>query len=109
MTDKSETKPMLFKVNDEITIMRGLHKGMIGTVRDVSEIAQTYAVKLQDGVLAVINAVNVRVPAEATITATDLADALGSVTEILTQDTLDALENRAPGITDRFVIAKAAA
>jgi ribosomal protein L24 len=102
MTEQSE---MRFKTGDEITIMRGKLKGQTAIVLEADKAERTYAAKLAGGGLAVVNEVNVKVPDEATITAQDLADALGTEVQF-TQDTIDRLENRAPGITAHLVLAK---
>lgn len=107
MSEQSET--MKFSPKDEITIMRGLHRGTKATVLAVDYGKAQYAVTLADGSFAVINAVNVREPEEVTITAQQLADALGNYAEDLPVHVLEALETAAPGITERFVISKAVA
>lgn len=106
MTDKSE---MRFEQGDEITIMRGKHKGQTARVLAVDESNDAYGVQFADGSFAPINAVNVKVPDEATITASQLAHVLGAEANDLSSLVMSRLEDVSPGITAHFVLAKAAA
>jgi hypothetical protein len=99
MTEQSETKIKQFDVNDEITVVRGLHKGMTGIVVYVDTKSEAYAVRLTDGVVAVINWVNVKAPVEATITATQLAEVFNRFWDEIPDLLLEELETVAPGIT----------
>lgn len=89
-----------FKAGDEITIARGTYRNQTALVVEVSESKEQYAARLADGALVVVNAKNVRVPAEVSISAHDLAEAFNAyawpaeITELL-----DALEAKVPGIT----------
>lgn len=90
----------MFKPGDEITIARGTYRKQTATVVEASN--EKYAVKLPDGTLAVINAVNVRTPAEVSISASDLADAFSIYADdfpVELVELLDALEKEVPGIT----------
>lgn len=80
MTDKSE---MAFKQGDEVTIVRGKLKGLTGNVLGVDTEADKYAVQTADGSFAVVNAVNVKVPEEPTLT-------LSQVRALLERNGLDA-------------------
>jgi KOW motif-containing protein len=107
MTDTSEA--MKLSQGDEITIMRGKHKGQIGKVLDVDKTSETYAVKFSDGSFAPINAVNVRVPDAVTITAEALGQALSNEGGELSDTCMARLEAAAPGITEHIVRAYASA
>jgi hypothetical protein len=104
MTEKSETPPQLqlFKTGDEISIMRGKHRNATAIVLDYSTATAEYAVKFPDGSLGVINAVNVRVPDEATITAGQFAQAFSDFGGEIPRVVMEALETLAPGITARI-------
>jgi len=95
MTEKSEIPA--FRTGDEISIMRGKHRNTTGIVVVYSTATAEYAVRFPDGSLDVINAVNVRVPDEPTITASQLAQAFGD--DIPSTLVLARLEALAPGIT----------
>lgn len=95
----SEQSEMRFKTGDEITIMRGKLKGQTATVLEADQAERTYAAKLAGGGLAVVNEVNVKVPDEATITATELAQALGTEGDDLSDQVMERLENVSAGIT----------
>lgn len=101
MTEQS--KNMQFKDGDEITVMRGLHRNEAALVIGVDATAQEYAVKFADGSFGLINAVNVRVPQEPTITAGQLAEAIGEYGSEIPTPVLVALETLAPGITAKIV------
>jgi ribosomal protein L24 len=102
MTDKSEAPA--FKTGDEISIMRGKHRGATAIVVDYS--TGQYAVKLPDGNLDVINAVNVRVPDEPTITASQLGQAFGDEGHEISNAVFERLEALVPGITNRMTMVK---
>lgn len=97
MTEKSETP--VFKTGDEISIMRGKHRNATAIVLDYSTATAEYAVKFADGGLGVINAVNVRVPDEPSITASQLAQAFGNDAEEISDVVFARLEGLVPGIT----------
>lgn len=93
---------MNFKTGDEITIARGTYRNQTATVLEVSGAKEQYAVKLSDGTLTVVNAKNVRVPSEVSISARDLADAFSIYADDFPEELMEllgALEKRAPGIT----------
>lgn len=102
MTEKSEAP--VFKTGDEISIMRGKHRGATATVVDYSIATAEYAVKFLDGKLDVINAVNVRVPDEPSITASQLGQAFGD--DVPSTLVLARLEALVPGITDKVVLVR---
>jgi len=102
MTDKSEV--LVFKTGDEISIMRGKHRGATATVVDYSAGPAEYAVQFADGSFGVINAVNVRVPDEPSITASELASAFGTDAGNVPDQVWVRMEALAPGITDRIVL-----
>jgi hypothetical protein len=102
MIEKSEAPA--FKTGDEISIMRGKHRNATATVLDYSTATAEYAVKFPDGSLGVINAVNVRVPDEATITASQLAQAFGSDASDVDGEVWERLEALVPGITDHVQV-----
>lgn len=87
---------MDFKTGDELTISRGTYRNQTAIVVEASN--EKYAVKLADGTLTVINAVNVRKPAEATISASELADVLFAYVEI-SPEFVEALDAKVPGIS----------
>jgi hypothetical protein len=97
MTEKSEIPA--FRTGDEISIMRGKHRNTTGIVVVYSIATAEYAVRFPDGSLDVINAVNVRVPDEPTITASQLAQAFGSDAVDVSGQVRERLEALVPGIT----------
>lgn len=103
MTEKSEIPT--FKTGDEISIMRGKHRNATALVLDYSSATAEYAVKFPDGSLGVINAVNVRVPDEATITASQLAQAFGEDARGVSDQVWERLEALVPGITAHVLLA----
>lgn len=102
MTEKSEVP--VFKTGDEISIMRGKHRNATAIVLDYSIATAEYAVKFPDGSLGVINAVNVRVPDESTITASQLAQAFAEHGSTIPTTVMETLEALAPGITDKLIL-----
>jgi hypothetical protein len=78
MTNESETTPktdpMAYGVGDEITIMRGLDRGKHARILGADATNRKYNVQFTDGSFAVVNEVNVKPPAEGTVTASKLAD-----------------------------------
>lgn len=112
-TQEAEKAPkvvqMTFKAGDTVTVQRGLNKGKSGEVLHVSDVDKTYAVKFEDGGLAIINAVNVKTPDEGQIqegalaaivqtgiNEADPADALAGVRSIVAL-----LEKALPGFSER--------
>lgn len=82
MTSTSETQTptseLKYAVGDEITIMRGLDRGKHAKVLGVDVANRKYNVQFTDGSFSVVNEVNVKPPAEGTVTASKLADLVGS-------------------------------
>jgi hypothetical protein len=70
---QSDTNVMKFTTGQTITVMRGKTRGKVAEVIGVDAENKTYAVKYEDGTFGVINAVNVKVPTEATIGEAKLA------------------------------------
>lgn len=96
----------MFKQGDKVHIMRGTHRGTEAEVIGVNG-EDSYAVKFSDGSFAVINAVNVKEPAEATITASELAEAFGTRGADVPTEVWERLEKVAPGITAHVRVASA--
>jgi len=68
-----KTGPLEYKVGDEFSIMRGIHRGKAAKVIHVDEANRQYTVILTDGSGVVVNEVNVKPQTPGTIKATDLA------------------------------------
>lgn len=107
MTEQSEPPVQQYGTGDEISIMRGKHRGATAIVVTYSSATAEYAVKFPDGCLGVINAVNVRGPVEVSITDGQLAQAFGDFGGEIPARVMDALEALAPGITAKIVLVQA--
>lgn len=94
----------MFSQGDKVHIMRGTHRGTEAEVIGVNG-KDSYAVKFSDGSFAVINAVNVKEPAEATITSQELAQAFGVDAAEVPTEVWERLERLVPGITANVRIA----
>lgn len=77
-TEAKKTGPLAYKVGDELTIMRGIHRGKVAKVMGVDENKRQYATQLTSGEFVVINEVNTKPPQEGKVEATKLADLVGS-------------------------------
>lgn len=74
MTTQSETiEAMKYNQGDEITIMRGIHRGKTAKVLGVDAAKRQYATQLTDGQFVVINEVNTKAPQEGQVQASRLA------------------------------------
>jgi len=56
-----------FNVGDEASVIRGKLRGRKGEIIAFNEGDKTYAVKLEDGTLAVLNAGNLKAPVDSTV------------------------------------------
>lgn len=101
-----EQKPveMVFNSGDEVTIMRGTYRNQEGKVLTRDDVRKKYAVQFPNGDLEIINAVNVRIPGEATISATDLAAVLDATRDSWDDSLLTALDEKVPGITEHVTL-----
>lgn len=100
-----------FATGDKLYIPRGKHRGQTGEVISVDEVNDSYAVKLENGSLAIINAVNANVPGAQgsnPISVKKLVDAVKSLfdsIEFTDEDktaTLAVFEKHVPGFTTRY-------
>jgi ribosomal protein L24 len=71
MTNESEAP--VFQVGDKVTVMRGKLKGGRAEILSPADPEGQYAVRMDTGALAVLNAVNLKAPAESTIGEAKLA------------------------------------
>jgi hypothetical protein len=65
-----------FNQGDEATVIRGKLRGRKGSILKHNATAGTYAVELEDGTLAVVNAGNLKAPVDSTISVRALVAAL---------------------------------
>jgi hypothetical protein len=65
-----------FNQGDEATVIRGKLRGRKGTILKHNPTAETYAVELEDGTLAVVNAKNLKAPQDSTISVRALVTVL---------------------------------
>jgi hypothetical protein len=63
----------MFEVGDKAQVMRGQFRGKSAEILTPADPEQKYAVRFDDGSVAVINAVNLKAPAEGSISAGRLA------------------------------------
>ena len=101
----------MFEIGDKAAVMRGKDRGKSAEILAPADPEGKYAVKLDNGTVAVINAVNLKAPAEGTIGAGKLAaeiqTAVGDI-EVTSsaQDILMALVSRLeadiPGLGGRI-------
>lgn len=67
-----------FNVNDTVRVVRGKLRTRTGKILAYSEKDNTYSVFLDDGTLAVLNAGNLKAPADSTVSVAALVYVLGS-------------------------------
>lgn len=72
-TTETKTGPLAYNVGDELTIMRGVHRGKVAKVMGVDQNKRQYATQLTSGEFVVINEVNTKPPTEGKVEATKLA------------------------------------
>lgn len=65
-----------FNTGDEATVIRGKLRGRKGVIMAYSEADQTYAVTLDGGTLAVVNAKNLKAPVDSTVSVKAIVSAL---------------------------------
>jgi hypothetical protein len=68
-----------FNVGDEATVIRGKLRGRKGSILKHNPNADTYAVELEDGTLAVVNAANLKAPVDSTVSVKALVSALAGL------------------------------
>jgi|ERR1041384_5441360 hypothetical protein len=67
-----------FNQGDTASVIRGKLRGRKGTILKHNPTAETYAVELEDGTLAVVNAKNLKAPQDSTVSVSALVSALAS-------------------------------
>ncbi len=65
-----------FNQGDEATVIRGKLRGRKGSILKHNATAGTYAVELEDGTLAVVNAGNLKAPVDSTVSVRAIVAAL---------------------------------
>jgi hypothetical protein len=101
---------IMFEVGDKAQVMRGQFRGKSAEILAPADPGQKYAVRFDDGALAVINAVNLKAPAEGSIgagkLAAELQTAVSDARDQDARDTLQALVSRLeaeiPGLGGRI-------
>jgi hypothetical protein len=105
VSDESSAAPA-FKANDPIVVKRGKLARRTGSVLKYSPQDQTYALTLDDGTLAVVNATNVKAPEGSSISVHDLASVLARFRDDETRPTAWAiakdLDEVSPGISGKL-------
>ena len=83
---------MLFKSGQEVTLIRGKHRGQNATVLGADEANEQYAVQFGNGVVITTVANNVRAPGPVTLAAEDVIAALVGVrAQVTGEDARDAV------------------
>lgn len=83
----------MFEIGDHATVMRGKYRGLRAEILTTADADGQYAVKLDNGVLDIQNATNLKAPAEGTIGAGKLAAEISTALgDAQTQDALDTLQ-----------------
>lgn len=67
-----------FNVGDEARVIRGKLRGQNGKILAYSKTDNTYAITLESGTLATVNAGNLKAPADSTVSVTALVGVLSS-------------------------------
>lgn len=98
--EKTEPGPMKYKSGDELSVSRGKSAGRTATVLAVDKIKRQYAVQYTDGTVGTVNDVNVKAPAEGTITASELAQVMTNVTTL--EDLVDILKASVDGFAKAY-------
>jgi hypothetical protein len=95
-----------FNVGDSASVIRGKLRGRKGQVIAFNEGDKTYAVKLEDGTLAVLNAGNLKAPVDSTVSVRALVEVLatfggqaGSPDEDAAIRLANALDTAIPGVS----------
>lgn len=105
----------MFEIGDKATVMRGKYRGRQAEILTTADTDGQYAVKLDNGVLDIQNATNLKAPAEGTVGAGKLAAEIQTAVNDLNnipgvgqqaQDVLQALvsrlETEIPGLGGRI-------
>lgn len=98
-----------FNVGDEASVIRGKLRGRKGEVIAFNEGDKTYAVKLEDGTLAVLNAGNLKAPVDSTVSVRALVGVLAGFGQSIGSPDHDAavriaamLDEVAPGTSTKL-------
>lgn len=100
----------MFEIGDKATVMRGKYRGRQAEILTTADTDGQYAVKLDNGVLDIQNATNLKAPAEGTVGAgrlaaeisTALGDAQTEDTLAVLQALVSRLEREIPGLGGRI-------
>lgn len=68
-----------FNVGDEARVIRGKLRGRNGKIIAFNEANKTYAITLEDGTLSVVNAANLKAPADSTVSVQALVGVLAQL------------------------------
>jgi hypothetical protein len=68
-----------FNIGDAARVIRGKLRGRNGKILAHNEADKTYAITLEDGTLAVVNAGNLKAPADSTVSVQALVGVLGQL------------------------------
>lgn len=99
-----------FNVGDQANVVRGKHRGLKGSILKHNVAGKTYAVELEDGSLIVVNAGNLKPPADSTVSVAALVSVLAAFQATdpdVTQRLVGALEGVTPGIAGKLAEATA--
>jgi hypothetical protein len=99
-----------FNVGDEARVVRGKLRGRNGKILAFNQGDKTYAITLEDGTLAVVNAGNLKAPADSTVSIAALVGVLHGFPFASPDDAVRfaaALDEVAPGVSAKLSEASA--
>lgn len=92
-----------FNVGDEARVVRGKLRGQNGKILAYSATDKTYAINLDSGTLATVNAANLKAPADSTVSVRALVSALADFQDRDAAIRLAAhLDATVPGVSGKF-------
>jgi hypothetical protein len=99
-----------FNVGDEARVIRGKLRGQNGKILAYSATDKTYAISLESGTLATVNAANLKAPADSTVSISALVGILHGFPFADSEDAVKlaaALDAVAPGVSTKLAEASA--